>query len=174
MEDKTGNKIREDLLSMQTYVVLKAIEKLRQIGSPAFLDDLLNVLCDTGNDDIKAGIISLLDDLKDENAVPVITIAIQNKKCRNDKASLVASCWKSGLNFSSNLNIFLEIFISEEFTTALEAYSVLENNIPNMFIKDADKHINYLKNAEQKISADRKPLADDIRYMLESRKSGII
>ena len=148
LNNETGRKIRADLLSTQTFVVLKAVEKLRQIGSPAFLDDLLNVLCDTGNDDIKASIISLLDDLKDENAVPIIIMAIQNEKCRNDKAALVASCWKSGLNFSSDLNIFLEVFISEEFIIALEAYSVLENNIPIMPGKDADKHIDYLKNAE--------------------------
>ncbi len=94
LNDKTGRKIREDLLSTQTFVVLKAIEKLRQIGSPAFLDDLLNVLCDTDNDDIKASIIALLDDLKDENAVPILIMAIKNEKCRNDKAAIVASCWK--------------------------------------------------------------------------------
>lgn len=174
MEENIDLKIKEDLFSVHANTVLNAIQQLRQIGTPAYLEALLEVLCFTNDNDVRASIIALLDDLKDEQSVPVILKVIKNGKCMNDRGAIIASCWKSGLNFSSHLKIFLAIFIEDEFTTALEAYSVLENNIPDLPRTDIDRYLKYLLENEKEIPDDRKPLADDIRKMLEDRRDGLI
>jgi len=174
MEKNTDKKIKKDLFSVQPTTVLNAIQQLRQIGTPVYLETLLEVLCITVNNEVRASILALLDDLKDKRAVPVILKAIKNRKCLNDRGAIVSSCWKSGLNFSSHLEVFLAIFIEEDFITALEAYSVLENNIPDIPRTSTDKHLNFLLENMNQIPDDRKPLADDIRKMLEDRRDGLI
>lgn len=174
MAQNKKKQIKTDLQSENPLIVLEAIQKLRQEGSPVLLEALIESLCSTENNDIKTSIILFLDDLKDKESVPVILEAIQNVKCKNNKGGIVSSCWKSGLDFSSALDVFLEIFISDEFTIALEAYSVLENNIPILPKEDVDKHLNYLLKGIQNIPSDRKPLALDIVNMLEGRKAGTI
>lgn len=174
MGKNTDKKIREDLFSEQPTIVLNAIQQLRQIGTPAYLETLLEVLCITDNNEVRASIIALLDDIKDKKAVPVILKAIKNGKCMNERGAIVSSCWKSGLDFSSHLKVFLAIFIEEEFINALEAYSVLENNIPDIPRTGTDKYLNFLLENMKQIPDDRKPLADDIRKMLEDRRDGLI
>ncbi len=173
MAQNNKKQIKTDLQSENPLIVLEAIQKLRQEGSPVLLEALIELLCSTANDDIKTTIILFLDDLRDQKSVTVILKAIRNEKYKNDKGTIVSSCWKSGLDFSSALDVFLEIFISDEFTIALEAYSVLENNIPILPKEDVDKHLDYLKEI-QNIPPDRKPLALDIVNMLEGRKAGTI
>ena len=174
MEKNTDKKIKEDLFSVQPTTVLNAIQQLRQIGTPVYLETLLEVLCITDNNEVRASILALLDDLKDKRAVPAILKAIKNRKCLNDREAIVSSCLKSGLDFSSHLEVFFAIFIEEEFLTALEAYSVLENNIPDIPITGTDKYLNFLLENMKQIPDDRKPLADDIRKMLEDRRDGLI
>jgi len=174
MAQNKKKQIKTDLQSENPQIVLEAIQKLRQEGSPVLLESLIELLCSTENNDIKTSIILFLDDLKDKESVPVILEAIQNVKCKNNKCEIVSSCWKSGLDFSSALDVFLEILISDEFTIALEAYSVLENNIPILPKEDVDEHLNYLLKEIQNSPPDRRPLALDIVNMLEGRKAGTI
>lgn len=158
-------------MSKDSQLVLKTIEVLRESGTPGSLSSLIDLLHKTKNQEIRETIIALLDDIKDNSAVPEILKAIKNNKYFDEKNILVASCWKSGLDFSHKLDAFMDIFSDDEFTVALEAYSVIEYNISGLSADAIESHFNQIKQKSKNLSSDRKALGDDLISMFERRQS---
>jgi len=128
---------------------------------------LAQLLCKTKNEIIRSLILNLLNDLKDKNAIPELVKVLKNKNYEKEKSNILSSCWKSGLNFSSELDIFFEIFCLDDFVSAFEAYTVLETNIPYLTPEAAKKYLSFLLEKEQELSPDRSELANYLKIMLQ-------
>ena len=166
-----NKEIIQNLMSKDSKLVLRTIEVLREFGTPGFLSSLIDLLHKTKNPEIHEAIIALLDDIKDNRVVPELLKAIKNNKYSDEKNILIASCWKSGLDFSHNLDIFLDLFSNDEFTVALEAYSVIEYNIAGLSADAIESHFNQIKQKSKNLSSDRKALSDDLISMFEHGQS---
>ena len=167
MEKHVEKKFREQLHSGNQLEIIAAIKYLREVGNEMFIDDLALLLCETKSEEIRSLILNLFSDLKNKNAVPEIVSVLKNKNYEKEKSNILTACWKSGLNFSTELDIFFEIFCLNDFVSAFEAYTVLETNIPYLTPEAAKKHLSFLLEKEQELSPDRSELAKYLKSMLQ-------
>ncbi len=126
-ENKLNKHILCDLQSSDSLKVIDTIRELRDSGNASYIPVLMELMLMTENPEIKSRIISLLADLKQSDAIPLIIDAIQDKKYAPELKSLVSVCWENGLDFSNYLSLFVDLIIEQEFVVAFEAYTVIQN-----------------------------------------------
>ncbi len=64
--------------------------------------------------------------LKENNAQSFILNAIAKTKNLKQKALLVAACWETGLDFSKDYAVFIDLIGHEDFTVSFEAFTVIQ------------------------------------------------
>ena len=168
--DQINQKLVKRLFSARDDVVLSAIHEIRNTGNPDMIPALMELYARTDSPEIIRAIAGLIGDLKSQPAVSKLFPAIRELSDAGKKQSLVAACWQSGLDFSAYIDIFLDIFLEEDYMTALEAFSVIENSLPFLQEKTTlEKYISYLKEkqAHKSISAEILPLFHELIKILE-------
>ena len=126
-DSKAVKTILKDLSASDPKIVLEAIAKNRKDGNAKTFKTLLSVLKDTDEPTIEAEIIQFLFDLKDEDSIPILIDAIQDKEMYYYQSFLVSTFWQSAIDGSDHLSLFVETAISGEYLTTLEALTVIEN-----------------------------------------------
>ncbi|MBK6985941.1 MAG: hypothetical protein IPH32_14865 [Bacteroidetes bacterium] len=64
--------------------------------------------------------------LKENNAQSFILNAIAKTKNLDQKALLIAACWETGLDFSKDYLVFIELIGHENFLVSFEAFTVIQ------------------------------------------------
>lgn len=126
-DSKIISSILQDFKSDQSEVVLKAIKTNRKEGNQKTFKALLELLKDTDEPTIEASVIEFLYDLKDEESIPVLVSAIQDKDYAFYHSFLVASFWQSAIDGSDYLEEFVKAAINGDYMTSLESLTVIEN-----------------------------------------------
>ena len=123
-----NKEIQKLLNSKSSEQINKGIELFGEKGSIKELPLLLNLLNRTDAIDYEKSIVETVSNVKVKEANTVIVDAIFNAKKESvNLTSYMQICWQSTLNFSEHLTLFLEIFIENDYLTALEAFTVIEN-----------------------------------------------
>jgi hypothetical protein len=79
---------------------------------------------------------------KDFVKVPIIETIKNISSSNSIKASLLAVCWESGLDYTGYLNVFVDALIKGNETVAIEAYTlILEFSGKDPYIKQAIEEI---------------------------------
>lgn len=63
--------------------------------------------------------------LKKNNAQAFLLNAISNTKNTSQKSFIIAACWETGLDFSTNCSFFFDLVCSEDFNVSFEALTVI-------------------------------------------------
>ncbi|HEX2394553.1 MAG TPA: hypothetical protein VHI78_04365, partial [Bacteroidales bacterium] len=79
----------------------------------------------------------------------------------------VAACWQSGLDFSSYLQVFAGLFIQGDYSTALEAFTVIEESLGNATEDEVYACIQFLKESEYLVSDEKLPLYRELQKVVE-------
>lgn len=106
------------------------VKKTNDQNSPTKKNDLLSGLrsIETKNDILKL--------LREEGKGKDILIgALISSSSTEDKATITAACWESGIDFSDQIDHFLEITLNEELPVVIEAITVIENIEPSKLKK---------------------------------------
>ncbi len=127
IQHKIEPAMRDRLFSAKTEIVLLALQQVKEIGNKAYLPLLFELLTANPEVEIQKEIRNLLANLKDKEAVPVLAEALQEKKYKTIRKDIATACWQNGLDYSSFMEVFIDIIIEEEFDTAFEAFTVIEN-----------------------------------------------
>ncbi|HKI89750.1 MAG TPA: hypothetical protein VKA38_12040 [Draconibacterium sp.] len=69
----------------------------------------------------------MLGAIKSKDTVPLFAEALENEKFKAIQKTILTACWQNGLDFAAYLPLFVEIVISEQWETAFEAFTVIEN-----------------------------------------------
>jgi hypothetical protein len=136
------------LRSGNRITILGALREIRAKSNVTILPELFDLLLDQEDEEIIFSISSLLNDLKVQEAAPLLAEAIENPVYQPIATILVAACWQNGLSYEKHIDTFTRVAIEGEFATALEAFTVLEEAAGKL---------------EQ---GDRKRLSDMIRHGL--------
>lgn len=120
------------LKSADEKVILSAIEEMRIHGNVDILPELFVLISSNPSDIITESAIKLLNDLKEPMAVPLIVNALSTLRANPNYCLLVSSCWQNGLDFSPYLSLFVDLILNETMEVAIEAYSVIDENIHNL------------------------------------------
>lgn len=124
---RINEETRKRLFSASTETVVSAIQSLKEAGNKDYLPLLFDMLLARPEPEIQNEILNLLANIKDKETIPVLTDALQNGKYQSIRKELTAVCWQSGMDFSSNMEVFIDLIINEEWNVAFEAFTVIEN-----------------------------------------------
>ena len=143
--NKKTKQLQNKLFSLDTELVLKTIEDLRKSGNIADVSILIDLLVFSNNETVKEAIASLLNDVKDVKIISVLVQALSNEKYKSENTKLLAACWQSGLDYSVHIALFVDLMLGEKLETAIEAFTVIENqeNMPQQDV--AGKQIEKIK-----------------------------
>ncbi len=148
-----------------TTLVLGALHEIRNSGSVRMLPCILKLLNDSHDSKVQDAVLGLISEIKTQDAVPFIidSLAVSNNVLL---ARLLAACWQSSLDFSAHLSLLTGIFIRGDFETALEAFTVIEQSMPNTDEITRMKTIRELNDAEPQINAEKVALWKDLINLL--------
>lgn len=166
MESENSNsKLAEQIQSLRSNnktAILGTLKELRIKGSISILPDLFQVMLVQEDEQILGEISALLNDLKDQDAAEVLAAAIANPEYQKIQSTLVAACWQNGLSYGKYLGIFAEVLISATYTTAIEAFTVLEEALGEVDETMREKLSSRLKTRLNELDDLKKSLLEEL------------
>jgi hypothetical protein len=156
------------LQSEDTLRVIETLEDLKVSGKASDVPQLIELLHQTQDLEIKSKINSLFANLKEREAVPLIIEAIQNQKYAPERKELLACCWENGLDYSNYLSLFVDLLIENDFVIAFEAYTVIVNMTERIYQEKIDTEIGRLEQAIQSTTDQKIELMREVVDFLPS------
>lgn len=154
------------LQSNNKEYILQGLNEFEVNHFTALLPDVIS-LYNRQDAEINAKIIFLLTNMKQNSAVEILVSSLNEIKDINLYPELIRSCWENGLNFSAHLAFFSEIFIRSSYLVALEAFTVIEENIGKSSKKQIKEILGILKNNKKNLSNDKIRLYEELISVIE-------
>ncbi len=148
--------------------IITTLYEIRNSGSVKILPVLFNLIHKKTDPGIRNEILNMLSEIKSQEAVPLITSSLDKNDYGDYMPAFIAACWQSGLDFSKYLRVFAGLFIQGDYKTALEAFTVIEESIPNASENDHMDCIRFLRDAECMVTDEKLPLYKELRKVVES------
>ena len=159
----------EHILSSGNFVrITNAIKLLRE--EPPFRGAIELVVAyydKSDNSPIKGLIRDLLNDLKDKSLSKEVMAEINKELKPETLRMLVSSCWQSGLDYSDFSSDFGKLFISGDYMTALECFTVIESSVHKMPSAEKDAIVKMIKEGSMSNKSEYKYLAAQLISLLE-------
>jgi hypothetical protein len=167
-KDKKDKILIEKLTSENNNLVLDAISSIKEQGSVLFLPFLIELYKTTKFQDIKIELFNLFIDLKDKNAVQFIIDAIKNTEYYKIKKDLLSICWQSSLLFHEYIELFIDIFVKDDFEIAFEAFTIIEWMDLLVNKETINNQISYLIKNKESVSEQKQILFNELIKTLEN------
>jgi hypothetical protein len=166
---KLNNEIIKRLRSDRPGMVIPVLNHLRQsVHASNYLNEIFNLLNQTANEETRRELSLFLSDIKDPAAVPHLTAALNNQRYKPVWSIITAACWQSGLDYSDHIDTFIRLLLDEDYLTALEAFSVIEQSCHLLKENDLKRYRNKLIEGLKKVNEEKAPLVREmIKIMLE-------
>lgn len=87
--------------------------------------------------------------LKENNAQAFILNAISKTKNLGQKALLIAACWETGLDFSKDYLVFIDLICSKDFVVSFEAFTVIQEMEAEIDKKTLQSSLDMLKKVKE-------------------------
>ena len=142
-----SKKLIEQLYSSNEEVALTAIKTIEEKGNLDYIPELLMAYENTESAEIQKKIANLLNDIKDAKAAPFFVEFIQKDVSEDILSMVLTSCWSSGIDYSSFIDVFVEIVLKANYLTAFEALTVIDNMEGTFDCEKLKHHIEVLKRA---------------------------
>jgi hypothetical protein len=157
----------EALRSNNHRAILETLGELRSEGDVSVLPDLFNLML-IQDKEIVDEICALLNDLKDEDAAEILAKAIANPEYEEIRTQLVAACWQNGLAYGKHLSTFAEVVVSGNYSTSLEAFTVIEGAVGELGQRERAQVAASLKTKIPKVADQKRPLLVELVKVIES------
>jgi hypothetical protein len=166
--DKKIKELDEILNKDNNIVITEAIELLRQEKPFEGAVGLLTAFYDKTDDfSIRKTIAGFMNDLKDQTVCQEVIEEIR-KRWKSDTISmLVSSCWQSGLNYSDFSLDLAKVFLREDYITAIECLTVIEESVHELSKVRKDEIIKMLKESPVSQINEKKALTHELISILE-------
>ncbi len=165
------SQLNKQLYSTSKSDVLSALDTIKHKGDTRLLPALLNLYETETNSEISHKLETLLYDIKDQQAVPILAKAVADTQNADFKTRLISVCWNTGLDFSEHLSTFTKIFTEADFLTAFEAFTLIDNTEPEQ-IKENEiiKNQKLLHKAKTHITKEKSALFESLEQMFSNLK----
>mgnify|MGYP004702839799 CR=1 FL=1 len=165
--EKIDEQIKKNLFSAKTDIVISAIESVKVKGNKLYIPLLFDLLNSSPEHEIETEIKNLLGTIKDKTAVNSFMRAIEDDKYKGIRKTILTACWQNGLDFSTFLPVFIDLAIHEDWETAFEAFTVIDNFefLPGAEIIDFS--ITKIKTAMPNVSNQQKYFLNEILVKLK-------
>jgi len=159
----------EHILSSENFVKInRAIQQLRD-DSPfvGAIGLLVSFYDGSDNSSVKRLITEFLNDLKDQSSCIEVMAELKKDLKPGTLSMLVSSCWQSGLNYAGYSKDFAGLFLSGDYLTALECFTVIESSVENISQAEKDAIIKILREGSQTGISEKKALVLELISVLE-------
>jgi hypothetical protein len=158
----------EHILSKENFVnITKAIKILRDESPFSGAIGLLVAYYDeSDNSSIKRLIKEFLNDLKDQSSCEEVITEIKKDIKPETLRMLISSCWQSGLDYSGYSSEFADLFLSVDYMTAIECFTVIESSVHNMTRAEKDAIVKIIRKGSSGIG-EKTALALELISVLE-------
>ncbi|MDR1273199.1 MAG: hypothetical protein LBK12_01490 [Odoribacteraceae bacterium] len=146
MEHK--QEILQKLKSRQQELVDQAIEEIRANDDFSIVPELVETLLHASDAYLIARLTTLLADVKETGLTTLLAERLASAGREEGRANLLRVCWESALDFSGHLEVFVNLLLDEDFVTALEASTVIENLNGDIPAGRREEAIRFLESAE--------------------------
>ncbi len=165
--DKKINELDKLLKRDDKRVITEAIELLREEKPFEGAIGLLTAFFDRTDDiPIRKTIAGFMNDLKDQSVCQEVMKEI-GKEWKSDTISmLVSSCWQSGLDYSEYSLELAKIFLTGDYMTALECFTVIEESASGLSRKKRDEIKKLLEKNDISESNEKTILTSELLAML--------
>lgn len=126
-QEKLNKTIQAELFSANKDTVISAIQKISVQGNKLYIPVLLDLLLLNKDKEIENEIVKLLGNVKVKETVPIFVEALETQKYISIKKAILAACWQNGLHYHDYLPVFVNIVIHDDWETAFEAFTVIDN-----------------------------------------------
>ena len=164
-ENKKANRLKDQIRALRSgnrLAILDTVKELRIHGDVSILPELFDLLVDREDLEVKSEIASLLNDLKDKEAVLLLTEAIANPEYSQVQSTLVSACWQNGLSYGKHISTFVEVISAGDYEAAIEAFTVIEEAIGEIEEEERNRLADQLKSLLNKIDDQKKPLLSEL------------
>lgn len=149
MTDQERKLFLTKLNSLHGAELLQTLENFGTNGDAQLLPDVLNILINTKESEVYNAIIDIVSTLKDDNASQILFNYVYDLQHGKIKQNLLTALWQTGCDFSHEANRIVEmLFAAEDFETAFEVLTLLENSVVNLESDVAFDYFNRIKNLE--------------------------
>jgi hypothetical protein len=159
----------EHILNKENFVkITQAIKQLRDESPFGGAIGLLVSYYD-GNDNspVNRLIKDFLNDLKDQSSCNEVIAEIKKDIKPETRRMLVSSCWQSGLNYAGYSDYFAYLFLSGDYMTAIECFTVLESSVEHMSKAEKNAIIKIIQEGSQAGSSEKTALVNELISVLE-------
>lgn len=171
MDKKETLKILELLFSSDEDEVIYALSVVKEKGSKKLLNIVFQLLNTDISNKVQEKIFDISNNLRDKTCAQLIIDCIKNPKFNKYTKEFVSSCWLSRLNYGLYLPVFINVFIENDFLSAFEAFTVVENiDREDTTIELVSESIEKLKSSEKQISKDKIELYPELLNALNNLK----
>ena len=158
---------QERLSSPNQEIVKETIKEIRDYGNVKILPVVIDKYAHEENKEIKNEVAKLLMDIKRQQAGEIIFSFVRNENYKNIRKELLSVLWQSSIDFSAYLDELVDLFLSEPFDVAFEAFTVVEYISVPVDKDVAKRNIDKLKQNIQNIEEQKKFLLVDLVDLLK-------
>jgi len=159
----------EHILNKENFVkITEAIKQLRD-ESPfgGAIGLLVSYYDGSDNSSIKRLIKDFLNDLKDQSSCGEVVTEIKKDIKPETRRMLVSSCWQSGLNYAGYSDYFADLFVSGDYMTAIECFTVIESSVENISQDEKNVIIKIIREGSLTEISEKKALVLELISILE-------
>lgn len=165
--DKYYKDIEAQLQAKETKEILETLKDIRQTGHAYILPLIFKLINTNPNQQIHEEVFQMLGQVKEQDCVNYLVEEIKSGNSKHNITRLIATCWQSGLDYSQFLDVFVQQFVHEDYVTAIEAFTVIEEWMHNASQEHIEKCISLLKEQISIISAEKKSLYMELVKLFE-------
>lgn len=169
--EDNNKKLRLQIASLRSSnksAILETLKELRSEGDVSILPELFNLMLIQEDEEILDEIASLLNDLKDKEAAEVLAEAIANPEYELIQTSLVAACWQNGLSYGKHITTFVDVVVSGDYGTAIEAFTVIEEAVGDLEQEERTALVRSLKSKLKQVDEQKKALFVELVKAIQS------
>jgi hypothetical protein len=126
-DPKRTQKLIAELGDRDERKVIGALKRVPHEGSPEVIPALLSLLAAKPSKEVQLLLEKSLFNLKDAKCIDPLIFALTDKKLTEIKPDILTCIWQSGLDASDELSLLIDIAISDDFLTAIEVLTIVDN-----------------------------------------------
>jgi hypothetical protein len=159
----------EHILSKENFVRISSAIKMLRDKSPfvGAIGLLVAYYDKSDNSSIKMLIRDFLNDLKDQASCSEVIDEIKKDIKPDTLRMLVSSCWQSGLDYAGYSSDFADLFLSGDYMTAIECFTVIESSVNKMTRAKKDEIVKMIREGSPTAINEKKALALELISVLE-------
>jgi hypothetical protein len=157
--------ILRDNKSLQVIQVIKALRLDEPFEGAVGL--LVSFFNGTTDKSVRKTIEAFFNDLKDKSVRHEIAAEFRKPWSHETLSMLVSSCWQSGLDYSDYMNDLANIYLTGDFSLAIECMTVIEGAVPNSSRKRKDEIIRIITDSSLAWVNEKEGLSRELISILE-------